>query len=47
MRETDWLFAAEAISGEITALREALHRRPELGNQEFETAALIEKTLQG
>ena len=47
MRKTDWLQEAKAISPEITALREALHRRPELGNQEFETAALVEKTLQG
>ncbi len=47
MTKIDWLCEAEAISPEITALREALHRRPELGNQEFETAALVEKTLQG
>ena len=46
MTKIDWLREAEAISPEITALRETLHRRPEPGNQEFETAKLIERTLQ-
>ena len=46
MTKIDWLREAEAISPEITALRETLHRRPEPGNQELETAKLIERTLQ-
>lgn len=46
MRKTDFLREAGAMSGEIAALRAALHRRPELGNREFETAERIESTLQ-
>ena len=46
MTKTDYLREAEAVAGEIAALRAALHRRPELGNREFETAKLIETTLQ-
>ena len=41
----DFLTEAETLSREINTLRETIHRRPELGNREFETAALIEKTL--
>ena len=43
---TDYLKEARAIAPELSALREAFHRRPELGNHEFETAARIEETLQ-
>lgn len=43
----DYLFEANAISEELTALRHAIHRRPELGNREFETAARIEAYLNG
>lgn len=42
----DFLREAEAAAPEIAALRERVHRRPEPGNAEFETAALIEQTLQ-
>ena len=31
----------------LVALRRAIHRNPELGNREFKTAALVEKTLRG
>lgn len=41
----DWLQEAREIAPEIRALREAIHRRPELGNREYETAALVEQTL--
>ena len=36
---------AKALAPEIQGLREAIHRRPEPGNREYETAALIERTL--
>ena len=39
------LSRAEAHASELYAIREQIHRHPELGNQEFETAALVEKTL--
>ena len=42
---TDYLSAAQAIASNIAALRRAFHRRPELGNREFETAARIEAEL--
>ena len=41
------LTQAHAASPEALALRRAIHRRPELGNAEHGTAALIVKTLQG
>lgn len=41
----DFLNEAQAMSGELAALRHALHRRPELGNHEFKTAARIEAFL--
>lgn len=41
----DFLTEANALAPEIQQLREAFHRRPEKGNREFGTAALIEKTL--
>lgn len=34
-----------AIESEIIAIRRAIHRRPELGNREYETAELVERTL--
>ena len=43
----DFLNEARALSDELSALRRAFHRAPELGNREFETAARIEKTLAG
>ena len=43
----DFLAEARAIGPELAALRREFHRRPELGNREFETAARIERTLQG
>ena len=44
---TDWLSEAQGIAGEIEGLRRAFHRRPELGNREYETAARVEETLKG
>ena len=41
------LARAEALSAKLFAIREQIHRHPEAGNQEFETAALIEETLHG
>ena len=41
----DFLAEAARLSPELQALRQALHRRPELGNREFETAARIEAEL--
>ena len=38
---------AKALGTELYRIREQIHRHPETGNQEFETAALVEKTLQG
>ena len=43
--EIDFLKEAEALSPELQSLREAIHRRPELGNREFETAALAVSRL--
>ena len=43
----DWLLEARRLAGEIEELRRAFHRRPELGNREYETAARIEQTLKG
>lgn len=37
---------AKALETELYRIREQIHRHPETGNQEFETAALVEKTLQ-
>jgi amidohydrolase len=36
---------AEELAGEIVRIRRAIHRRPELGFEEVETAALIAETL--
>ena len=41
----DFLAEARAIGPELAALRREFHRRPELGNREFETAARVERTL--
>ena len=41
----DYLSEAAALGGTLRALREAFHAEPELGNQEFRTAARIEQTL--
>lgn len=38
---------AEAVYEQVVALRRALHANPELSNEEYETAALIERTLVG
>ena len=43
----DFLREAEALAPELGALRERIHRHPELGNQEYDTALLVERTLQG
>ena len=40
------LFRAEALSPQLYSIREQIHRHPEIGNREFETAALVEETLQ-
>lgn len=42
---TDYLTEARAIARELTELRRAFHRHPELGNQEYRTAARIESFL--
>ena len=42
---TDYLAEAQHIARELSELRHALHRRPELGNHEYETAARIEAFL--
>ncbi|MBR1820973.1 MAG: amidohydrolase [Clostridia bacterium] len=44
---TDYLSEANQIAAELTALRREFHRRPELGNREFQTAARIEDDLRG
>ncbi len=46
MKHIDWLHEAALLQDEITSLRETLHRSPELGNHEYQTASLIEQTLQ-
>lgn len=42
----DILTQARAVSNEAVALRRAIHRRPEQGNAEHETSALIARTLE-
>ena len=42
---TDYLAEATALASELRELRRAFHRRPELGNREYETAARIEAFL--
>ena len=42
---SSFLTEARAIAPDLAALRHAFHRRPEIGNHEFETAARIEATL--
>lgn len=42
---TDYMEEAGRIAEEILSWRRAIHRRPELGNNEYETAALVEKVL--
>ncbi len=42
---TDYLAQANALAPELCELRRAFHRRPELGNREYETAARIEAYL--
>ena len=41
----DYLSEVEQIAPELTELREAFHRTPELGNHEFKTAERIEHAL--
>ena len=38
---------AQACANKLYAIREQIHRHPEMGNQEFKTAALVEETLHG
>lgn len=38
---------AQACANKFYAIRERIHRHPEMGNQEFKTAALVEETLRG
>ena len=45
MKDKNTLERAKAYTNELYAIREEIHRHPELGNQEFRTANLIEKTL--
>lgn len=40
-----FLEEAKKSSGWLAGLRTAIHRHPELGHEEFETAALVERTL--
>ena len=42
----DVLAEARALAGELSTLRRAFHRQPELGNREFATAARVEAGLQ-
>ena len=42
----DYLEQARGHAPEWEILREAIHRQPELGNQEYHTAALVEQRLQ-
>lgn len=42
---SDYLKAAQALLPELSALREAIHTEPELGNEEFRTAERIEAFL--
>ena len=42
----DILNEARAVSQRAVALRRAIHRRPEMGNEETQTAALIAQTLE-
>ena len=44
---TNYLVEAEKIAPELIALRREFHRDPEMGNQEFHTAARIEACLNG
>ena len=44
-RQIGWMKEAEACAGEIIALREEIHRHPELGNKEFKTSALVTERL--
>lgn len=37
----------EAVYAQVVALRRSFHANPELSNEEYETAALVEKTLDG
>lgn len=39
------LSRAEALASRLYGIRERIHRHPEIGNSEFETAALVEKIL--
>ena len=41
----DYLQESAALQPTLAALRAAFHAAPELGNQEFQTAARIEQTL--
>lgn len=43
----DLLKRAQAIKGEMVAWRRTIHRYPELGFQEYQTAATIQKVLTG
>ena len=38
---------AQACANKLYAIREQIHRYPEMGNQEFKTAELVEETLHG
>ena len=42
----NYLAKANQMEDTLSELREAFHSRPELGNQEFQTAARIESVLQ-
>ena len=42
----DYWTEANSLAGELSALRRAFHREPELGNREFKTADRIERYLQ-
>lgn len=42
-----WLDEVNTIRDELSALRQELHRHPELGNREFRTAETVERYLRG
>lgn len=43
--EIDFLAEAQSLASEMAALRQDIHRHPELGNRETRTATLVEDFL--
>lgn len=44
-RSATYLSEAKAMQGKLTEIRRTIHRQPELGMQEFKTAALVQSRL--